>query len=125
MKKKSKGRWSRPPRKKPASPPRRPASPLERVIAARVMTLKDADPDLFFKTLRALKCELAVELLKITDMEDALKAHLADREPDKTPAPPPTPLALYAACTEAIVEGDDEAFDRAAYRYLTDKKSRK
>jgi hypothetical protein len=33
------------------------------------MTLKDADPDLFSKTLGALKCELAVESLKITDME--------------------------------------------------------
>jgi hypothetical protein len=49
--------------------PRKPISPLERVLAARVITLEDADPDLFFKTLRALKCELAVELLKITDME--------------------------------------------------------
>jgi hypothetical protein len=39
------------------------------VIAVRVITLEDADPDLFFKTLGALKCELAVELLKITDME--------------------------------------------------------
>jgi hypothetical protein len=33
------------------------------------MTLKASDPDLFFKTLGALKCELAVKLLKITDME--------------------------------------------------------
>ncbi len=49
--------------------PRKPTSPLERVLAARVMTLKDAGPDLFSQTLRTLKCGLAVELLKITDME--------------------------------------------------------
>jgi len=39
------------------------------VIAARAMTLKDADPGLFSKTLGALKCELAVEFLEITDMK--------------------------------------------------------
>jgi hypothetical protein len=33
------------------------------------MTLEDADPGLFSKTLGALKCELAVEFLEITDMK--------------------------------------------------------
>jgi hypothetical protein len=33
------------------------------------MTLKDADPGLFSKTLGALKCGLVVEFLEITEME--------------------------------------------------------
>ncbi len=67
MKKKPNHKWKSAPRAPPA--PRKPTSPLERVIAARVMTLKDADPGLFSKTLGALKCGLAVEFLEITDME--------------------------------------------------------
>jgi hypothetical protein len=63
-KKKPNHKWKSAPRA-----PRKPTSPLERVIAARVMTLKDAGPDLFSKTLGGLKCELAIEFLKITDME--------------------------------------------------------
>ena len=55
--------------KSTARAPRKPASLLERVLAARVMTLKDAGSDLFSQTLRTLKCGLAVELLKITNME--------------------------------------------------------
>ena len=67
MKKKPNHKW----KSAPGAPraPRKPTSPLERLIAARVMTLNDADPDLFSKKLGTLKCELAVELLKITDME--------------------------------------------------------
>jgi hypothetical protein len=121
MKNKPNHKWKSAP---PAQ--RKPTSPLERVIAAPLMTLKDADPDLFFKTLGALKCELAVEFVKITDMEEALKVWLVDRAANKIPPLPPlNPLALYVACTEAIAEGDDQAFDQAAHPYLTDKKSRK
>ena len=67
MKKKPNHKWKSAPRAPRA--PRKPTSPLERVIAARVMTLKDADPNLFSKMLGALKCELAIEFLEITDME--------------------------------------------------------
>ena len=74
MKKKPNHKWksaSRPPRA-----PRQPTSPLERAIAARVTALKDADPDLFSKALGVLKCELAVEFLKITDMEFGIEGSL-------------------------------------------------
>ncbi len=67
VKKKPNHKWKSAPRVPRAQ--RKPTSPLERVRAARVITLKDAGPDLFFKTLGVLKCGLAVELLKITDME--------------------------------------------------------
>jgi hypothetical protein len=76
MKKKPKHKWKSAPR-----PPHKPTSPLERVIAAPVMTWKDADPDLFFKTLRALKGELAVELLKITDMEFGIEGSFQVGDP--------------------------------------------
>ena len=74
MKKKPERKSKSAPRAPPA--PRKPTSPLERAIAARVMTLKDADPDLFSKTLGVLKCELAVEFLKITDMEFGIEGSL-------------------------------------------------
>jgi hypothetical protein len=54
--------------KSAARAPRKPTSPLERVLAARVIALKDAGSHLFFKTLGA-QCEPAVESLKITDMD--------------------------------------------------------
>jgi hypothetical protein len=52
------------------------------VIAARAMTLEDADPGLFSKTLGALKCELAVEFLEITDMKFGIERSfkVADRK---------------------------------------------
>jgi hypothetical protein len=73
----------KPDRKSKSAPraPRKPTCSLERVLAASVMTLKDADPDLFSKTLGALKCSLAVELLKITDMEFGIERSFQTGDP--------------------------------------------
>ena len=67
MKKKPHHKWKSAPRA--PRTPRKPTSQLERVIAAPLMILKESDPDLFLKTLGALKCELAAKSLNITDME--------------------------------------------------------